>query len=133
VRQFAVLVLSLVVVGLAHAAWAGGSSGVAASAARTMPAGNAPTGSASGFNVTVTWAAASFAGGGAISGYTVRRFDALGNPTAAGSGCAGIVGPTSCTESAVPTGTWRYAVTPAIASWRGGESAQSPGVLVPGL
>jgi hypothetical protein len=37
---------------------------------------------------------------------------------------------TSCVESGVPTGTWKYSVTPAAGTWRGVEGPQSDPVVV---
>jgi hypothetical protein len=47
------------------------------------------------------------------------------------AGCSGTIGATSCIESSVPDGSWRYSVTPVIATnWRGSESIQGTAVLV---
>lgn len=113
-------------------AWSAGVGGSGAAAARTMPAGNTPNGSASiGVGVTVTWAASTFSGGPAVPGYVIRRFNNVTQAEATVlSACSGIVTGTSCLESGVPTGTWRYTVTPAAGTWRGGQSAQSAAVTV---
>jgi ABC-type Fe3+-hydroxamate transport system substrate-binding protein len=130
-RLALVALLALAVCGGAQASWSVGVSGSAASAAKTMPAGTVPSGSVAGNSVTVTWAASTFAGGGAVPGYVVRRFNDVGGAEATVlAACAGIVSGTSCTEDAVPIGVWRYTVTPAAGSWRGTQSAQSPSVTV---
>ena len=36
----------------------------------------------------------------------------------------------TCTETGVPTGTWKYTITPAAGAWRGTESGQSALVVV---
>jgi len=96
-----------------------------------MPAGNTPGASAVLSTVTVTWAANSFPGGTPVPGYLIRRFNSLtqveGTVLAA---CSGIRSGTSCVESGVPAGTWRYTVTPAAGVWRGAQSAQSTAVIV---
>ena len=96
-----------------------------------MPAGNVPSGTAAVGSVTVTWTASTFAGGAPVPGYVIRRFNSV---TAAEapvlSACSGIRSGTSCTESGVPIGSWKYTVTPAAGSWRGTQSAQSAAVVV---
>ncbi len=47
-----------------------------------------------------------------------------------GSSCSGTLSGTSCTETGVPSGTWRYAVTPVLAGWTGAESALSASVTI---
>ena len=96
-----------------------------------MPAGNTPSGTASIGSVAVTWTASTFAGGTPVPGYVVRRFNSVTQAEATVlSACAGIVSGTSCTESGVPIGSWKYGVTPAAGTWRGGQSAQSAAVVV---
>lgn len=117
-------------VSTATAAWHPGGSGSSASRAKTMPAGNQPTASVSNRDVTVSWTQSTFAGGTAVSGYNVKRYDANGNLQSIGSGCSGTVSAVSCTENAVPAGTWKYSVTPRQGGWSGTESAQSTSVTV---
>ena len=73
--------------------------------------------------MTVSWTAP--ASGAPVTGYLVRRYDDSGNAQTTGAGCSGTIASTSCTESAVPTGTWRYRVTAMNAKWRGSESPAS--------
>jgi len=123
---------ALALPGHGDAAWSVAHAGSGATGSKTMPAANgAPSGSASSHDVTVSWSASQFAGGGNVPGYVVRRYDAVTNALQATlAACSGIVGATSCVEHAVPTGTWKYTVTPAAGSWRGTESAQSATVIV---
>jgi hypothetical protein len=115
----------------AAGAWSAGASGLGAAAARTMPAGNTPSGAAAVGSVTVTWTASTFAGGTPVPGYVVRRFNSVTQAEATVlSACSGIVSGTSCVESGVPVGSWRYTVTPAAGTWRGAQSAQSAAVVV---
>jgi hypothetical protein len=112
-------------------AWAAGAPGTGHASARTMPAGNVPGGTVAGNAVTLTWAASTFAGGGAVPGYVVRRFNSLSSAEATVlASCSGVVTATTCTESGVPIGTWKYTITPAAGSWRGTQSAQSSAVTV---
>jgi hypothetical protein len=111
----------------AHAAasWQGSGSGAVYSKAKAMPAGNTPTVGVSGRSVTVSWTASSLSGGGSLDGYVLRRYDGAGLEQTIGSDCSGTIVALTCTEQAVPAGSWRYTVTPALQSWRGAESAQS--------
>jgi hypothetical protein len=131
-RALVLLLVAAMPVGSASAAWQSAADGVGASAAKTMPAGNAPNPpTAAGRNVTVTWSASPFAGGGTVPAYVVRRFNAV---TSAESTvlatCSGLIASTTCTENNVPTGSWKYTVTPAAGNWRGTQSVQSASVLV---
>ena len=114
------------------AAWSVGTSGSGKIGSKTMPAANGvPSGSVSSHDVTVTWSAAQFAGGGNVPGYVVKRYDAVTNAAQTVlSACNGIVPATSCVEHGVPSGTWKYTVTPAAGSWRGTESGKSATVIV---
>src|SRR5215218_3791458 len=110
----------------AHAAWRALAGGSGYSAARTMTAGRTPSVSASRRNVQVTWSASTWAQGGTIGSYVVRRYNAVtGASTAAGSGCSGYVLTFTCAENNVAVGTWQYTVTPALGNWRGAESPKS--------
>jgi hypothetical protein len=93
--------------------------------AKAMPAGNQPTVSVSGSNVTVSWAASTFSGGGSVSGYTVKRYSSGGTLQTIGAGCSGTIAALTCTENSVPIGSWKYSVTPKQSNWVGAESAQS--------
>lgn len=91
-----------------------------------------PTASASAGAAAVSWAPGTTAGGRAVSGYSVSRYSSAtgGTMVAAGGGCGGIVTATSCTEAALPSGTWYYTVTPKLGFWAGPESARSGGVVI---
>jgi hypothetical protein len=100
-----------------------------------MPTGNTPSASVPllSFNVTVSWSASTFSGGGSVSGYVVKRYPAAGGAAVTpAAGCSGTVAGTSCTENGVPVGSWKYSVTPVRGGWTGTESAQSAAVGVPG-
>ncbi|MCO4251634.1 hypothetical protein [Pseudarthrobacter raffinosi] len=95
----------------------------------------APTASASAGAASVGWLTRSTTAGRAVSGYTVARYSAAtGAKVAAGGTCAGTVTTPittlSCSEAALPAGTWYYTVTPVLGSWAGPESARSVGVFV---
>jgi hypothetical protein len=111
---------------VASASWQGGATaGSAKSKALSVPTGAVPTVSVSGRAVTASWSAASIGGSGAVPAYTVKRYSATGVGQTVGSGCAGSITATTCTESGVDPGSWRYTVTPRVEGWAGGESAQS--------
>jgi hypothetical protein len=117
--------------GGAAGSWRPPGSGSAAANAKTLGLGNVPSGSVSGHKVTVTWAASSYANGGAPGGYVIKRYNATtGVVQTIGANCAGTIAALTCTENGVPFGSWKYSVTPATANWRGPESAKSATVTV---
>jgi hypothetical protein len=121
----------LVAASPATAGWSSAGAGSGAASARSLPAGNTPSASSALGTVTVTWSASSFAGGGPVPSYVVRRFNALsGAEATVGAACSGLVSSTSCVETGVPAGQWKYSVTPAAGAWRGGQSAQGNTVTV---
>jgi hypothetical protein len=81
-------------------------------------------------NVTVSWSATSLPGGASVAGYVVRRYSTGGALQTIGSGCSGTIATTSCTETGVPNGSWRYTVTPVQGNWTGAEGGQSTAVTV---
>jgi hypothetical protein len=91
---------------------------------------SAPAATSSGSTVTLTWTASTRADLVAVSRYTVQRFDTQGAVQTVGGTCATAVAGTGCSETGVPDGTWRYAVTPQLAAWSGPQSPLSSGVLV---
>jgi hypothetical protein len=114
----------------ALAGWQVGGTGKAYSKATSIVAGNAPTASVSGRNVTVNWSASSVSGGPTAASYAIKRYNGSGQQQTIGSGCSGTITGTSCTENAVQPGNWRYTVTPRYESWTGAESAQGAEVTV---
>ena len=114
--------------GSAGASWNAGGGGDSYAVARSLGAGSAPTTSVSGRNVTVNWSATG--GNVPVAGYVVRRYSSGGIEQTVGAACSGTIAGTSCTESSVPSGNWRYTVTPARQNWRGAESPQSPPATV---
>jgi hypothetical protein len=128
---FALVLVAALAPGAASASWKGAASGSVSAKARSLGTVAQPTTSVSNRNVTVRWTAP--ASGAPVTGYLVRRYDQSGNAQTIGPACAGTIATTSCTEAAVPSGTWRYRVTAVNAKWRGSESAASAPVslLVP--
>ena len=115
------------------AAWSVGRTGTGAIGTKTMPtaAPPAPSGSVSSHDVTVTWTASQFADGTPVPRYVVKRYNAITNALQTTlSACDGNVAGTSCIEHSVPTGSWKYTVTPAAGTWRGTESPKSATVTV---
>jgi hypothetical protein len=130
-RAALVAALALALCSAAQASWSAGASGTGVTSGKLMPAGNVPSGSVAGSSVTLTWTASTFADGGAVPGYVIRRFNSLTQvESAVAAACAGTISATTCTENGVPLGTWRYTVTPAAGTWRGAQSAQSAAILV---
>ncbi len=119
----------LVLPGGALAAWnASGTSVRGYAKAANLNAGNQPTVAVTGRNATVSWTATG--GSVPVGGYVVKRYNTSGVAQTIGAACNGTVGATSCTEAGVPSGTWRYSVTPARQGWRGAESPQSANAVV---
>jgi hypothetical protein len=115
--------------GAAYAAWSGTGSASGKVQAATMPAGSAPTASAAGHSVTVSWSSETLMGQ-SVTGYIVKRYNAGGAAQTVGAGCSGTITALSCTESAVPAGTWTYTVTPQLYTWTGTASAASAAVTI---
>jgi len=128
----AVMVTATLSGGIAHAAWlSADGSGNALAKATSVGGGNTPTASASGSSVTVSWDASTLVGGAAVSGYEVKRYDAVTNALQTiGAGCFGTITALTCTETGVAVGTWKYSVTPIRDNWRGAESDKSNSVTV---
>jgi hypothetical protein len=130
VRSLAVTVLAALLVA-ATATWGGSGRGNVAARARTLGAGMVPTAAASTKKVVLSWAASTFLEGGTVPAYVVRRYNATtGQLQPIGANCATNVTALTCTESNVPSGAWRYTVTPAAGPWRGGESAKNSTVTI---
>jgi hypothetical protein len=120
--------------GTAWAFWttgtAPGSNGAAAAATVGQP--DSPVATAQGRDVTVSWSPTTLSSGAAVAGYRLSR-SAAGDPTPQpiGVGCSGLVATTSCTETGVPEGRWRYTVTAVVGdNWRGPDSRASNEVVV---
>lgn len=134
IATLAAAVVMTLVAGTAWAYWsadpATGSNGAAI--ATSVDQGATPSASATGSTVTVTWAATTLGTGQAVSGYRIQRYDAgTQAPQAILSACTGTITTTSCAESNVPNGSWKYTVTPLFATnWQGPESAKSATVNV---
>ena len=114
----------------AGASWPGGGpSGTANAKALSLPAGPTPSVSVTGRDVTVSWSAATISGQ-PVSGYVVKRYDGSNQLQSMGTGCSGTVTATSCTEAAVPAGTWTYKIAPRHGNWTGSDgSASSPATV----
>lgn len=128
------IVVAVLLVGTtaAWAAWTIGSANAhGSSKARTMPTATAPTASASGTTVTVSWSAASFPGGPNVAGYVVRAYNATTNASrAVGGTCTGTVTALTCSDTGVSAGGWQYTVQTRQSGWVGPESAKSTTVTV---
>jgi hypothetical protein len=118
----------------ANAYWQTLSSNAGGARADAILGVAAPTASASAGAASLSWAQSTTAAGRPVSGYTVARYASAtgGIKVAAGGACAGTVTTPittqTCSEAALPAGTWYYTVTPVLGSWAGPESARSVGV-----
>jgi hypothetical protein len=95
-----------------------------------MPAGSTPTTALTNRNVQVTWPAVTMPGGGAVDGYRVKRYNTSGVEQTTNTACDVVISTRTCTESAVPPGTWRYAVAPRLGAWQGPYGPPSADVTV---
>ena len=137
-RRLAVLLAVAVAVGAPVLAWGywgavAGADGQGAAAAAEVNQGATPTAMQTGpAEVTVSWGASTLSNGHAVDGYLVERYDAgSGAVQVILAGCSGTISATSCAESGVPTGQWKYTITPVIATnWRGPESVKSGAVTI---
>ena len=127
-----VLLTALGAADASRAAWQSPGSGGQSVRAITLGSGNQPSGSVTARSVALSWSATSLPGGAPVAGYTVRRYSTGGVLQSIGSSCSGTVATTSCTESSVPPGSWRYTVQPRQGNWTGGESPQSATITVAG-
>ncbi|MFI5035650.1 MAG: hypothetical protein ACHQFZ_05540 [Acidimicrobiales bacterium] len=124
------VLLSLAWTSLALAAWTDSGTGSGAGAGLTMPSGNAPTATAKGGVVTVSWSPAPLVTGDPVGGYVVARYNVTtGVEAAVGGSCSAVLTVTTCSES-VPPGTWTYTDTPIQDSWTGAPSADGAPVVV---
>jgi hypothetical protein len=129
----ALALAALAVTSPGDAAWSVGHTGLGKVGSKTISATApaAPSGSVSSHDVTVSWTASNFVDGTNVPSYVVKRYNALTNALQTTlSACTGNVVGTSCVEHSVPTGTWKYTVTPAVGVWTGTESAKSATVTV---
>jgi hypothetical protein len=125
-----ILGLLCVAPGVAVAAWHGAGSGAGYAGAATAPVGAKPTVGVTGRNVAVSWSASSFPDGTLVGGYLVTRYSTSNIPQTVGANCSGTIAALTCTEAAVPPGTWTYAVTPKQGGWLGAEGPKSANAVV---
>ena len=134
------VVATLFVVAAWLAAWTSpapaywtGASGAGAARATTVGGGATPSVAEAGpASTTLSWGASTLTNGRPVDGYIVSRYQAgTGIEASIGAGCAGTIAGRTCTETGIPDGTWRYTVTPLVAThWRGSESAHSGAITV---
>ncbi len=139
-RRLTVFVVAMLIAGGAIGAWAywsaqasAGSNG--ASAGATVNQGATPTASVTtiGREVTVGWGASTLSNGVHVDGYLVKRYPSAGGAATISpiGTCAATVNGLTCVEDDVPTGSWKYTVTPVIGTnWQGIESAASGAVSI---
>ena len=118
----------------ATAAWAywltsGVGSGSATTGSLAAPTNPTTTYASGASSVSVSWTAS--AGSPTPSGYFVTRIRTSDNVTSAacGTSAGALTTATSCTDLAVPNGTYRYSVTAVYRSWTA-TSVQSNAVTV---
>jgi hypothetical protein len=116
--------------GAAVAAWRIQSKAVVLTAqTATLSQGNKPEVKAESNLVTVSWTPNTF-GDRNVDSYRIKRYDLGNTPQQPHGGCENNVALETCTDSAVPPGSWRYTVVPVKAGWTGPESEKSDAVVV---
>jgi hypothetical protein len=111
----------------ASAYWQSVGSGVGMVGTGTLAAPTNVTASASGTTVTVRWTAST--GSVAATGYLLTRTSGGAAVPVCGTSTGTLVTDTSCTDTAVPVGTYTYTVTAVYRSWTA-VSAASGSVTV---
>lgn len=111
------------------AGFSGTAQGGASARAAAVPAAAQPAATAAGRDVTVSWPATTLTGGIPATSYSVRRYDSVGAVVATLTSCA-TGGLTSCVDSNVPTGSFRYSVQAGFNAWNGAEGPLSASVVV---
>ena len=95
-----------------------------------MPTGPTPTVSVTGRNVVVSWSQVSLPNATPVTAYQVGRFSTANVAQTIGSACSGTVNALTCTEAAVPAGTWKYTASAKRSQWVGTQSSYSSNVIV---
>jgi hypothetical protein len=133
-RIVGVVLIFLLCSGTAATAWwlATSDPGSSSAKAGTLPAGNKPVTSVSppsSLDVSLSWAPST--GGAPVQGYDVHAYAAVGGaPRTIGGTCTGLVTGTTCTDTSVPNGVWRYTVVPRQQAWYGAASPLSNSATV---
>ena len=128
--SLACLIVLAALPALANASWRGQGTGDAAAGATSAPAGTTATATALASTVTVTWTAP--ASGPTPTGYAITRAPAAGGAgvTPVAGTCSSTVTVLTCTETATPTGSWKYAVRPVVQKWTGSAGTASATVTI---
>jgi hypothetical protein len=134
-----VLLLTVVMVSPASAAWIVPGFGASMSSATSLATPSAPSASVASGTATITWSASGVIGASTnASGYVVQRVwrgsstgpqgQEDGDVEATTGGCAGTVTALTCTTPHGTGETWSYRISPRLADWAGPFSAESDAV-----
>ena len=127
-RVGVLLTVLMFVSGTAWAAWTalGGGTGQATTGTLVAPSAVTATAVSGASSVGVTWTAPST--GVSPSGYRVDRTDTSSGSTVAacGSSSSSLVTGTSCTDTSVPDGSYRYTVVAIRSGWTATSATSSP-------
>jgi hypothetical protein len=108
------------------ASWLAIGTGTGIAGVGTLTAPGAPGASVAASTVSLSWAAGAVSGGGTVKYHVERRTNAGSTwSSVCGSTAAAPITGTSCSDTSVPSGTYRYRVTAVYRSWTavGAESA----------
>lgn len=127
-RVGVLLAVLMAVSGTAWAAWTalGGGTGQATTGTLVAPSTVSASAGSGASSVGVTWTAPST--GVAPNGYRIDRTDTTSGSTVAacGSSSSSLVTGTSCTDAAVPDGSYRYTVVAIRSGWTATSATSSP-------
>lgn len=100
-------------------------------ATAALEAGNTPTADNSTLQTTVNLSWTATSGGSLVEGYQIRSYNASTSvERTVGASCSGIITSTSCAETSVPDGSWKYTVTARQQLWSGPESGLSNAIFI---
>ncbi len=126
-QRVVVALLALLAIPAAAGAWSAPGAGAAATRATALAAGGQPIAVGVLTTVSLSWSAGPVPG----TAYVVKRFNGVsGAPSPIGGTCTGVVTGTSCADTSVPIGSWRYAVTPVHNNWTGSQGPFSFAVTI---
>jgi hypothetical protein len=123
-RVLVVLAIFLGNGGTALAYYSTTGTGTALATTATIVGGSGVTTSQAGANVTVSWNAATLSSGLPVQGYRVSRSDG-----ASVCGSPALVTSLSCSDTAVPVGTYTYTVASVYHSWDATSTSAAVAVL----
>ena len=120
------LLAVLALTGVAYAYWSTRGAGTAAASTGTLnPASGVTATSPSLGSANVSWTAPTSPGSGGTLAYYVQRTTGTTTVAACGTSTTSTIAVTSCTDTAVPSGTYTYSVVTVFNSWTARSTASN--------